>query len=123
MNPKWHHTQLCLRPQSWFVDTVDGAVDEGQPVRLSDSADRRLAALDEFLSAYEAEHGEITDQDLADAVRQARARAVVMRGRQNSPNCSPVWTSRLSTTPWDAATACCSRAAARSTPPTLASCA
>jgi Arc/MetJ-type ribon-helix-helix transcriptional regulator len=50
-------------------------------LRLKADHDRRLAALDEFLAAYEAEHGEITEQDMHDAARRARAGAVVVRGR------------------------------------------
>lgn len=50
--------------------------------------DRRMAALDEFLDVYEAEHGEITDDEVRDATRRTRARAVVVRtppgGRQMS---------------------------------------
>jgi hypothetical protein len=42
--------------------------------------DARLAAIDEFLSAYESEHGEITEAEMNDAVRRARGRAVVVRG-------------------------------------------
>lgn len=48
-------------------------------LRLKAEHDKRLAALDEFLRAYEAEHGEITDQEVADAARRARSRAVVVR--------------------------------------------
>ncbi len=43
--------------------------------------DRRLRALDDFLAAYEAEHGEITEAQVAEAARRARAHAVVVRGR------------------------------------------
>ena len=50
-------------------------------LRLKADHDRRLAALDEFLAAYEAEHGEITEHDMRDAARRARAGAVVVRGR------------------------------------------
>jgi hypothetical protein len=42
--------------------------------------DRRMRALDEFLMAYEAEHGEISDDETTEAARQARARATVVRG-------------------------------------------
>lgn len=40
----------------------------------------RLAALDEFLAAFEAEHGAISDEEIAAASRRTRARAVVVRG-------------------------------------------
>jgi len=49
-------------------------------LRLKAGHERRLRALDEFLAAYEAEHGEITEQDMRDAARRARRRAVVVRG-------------------------------------------
>ena len=53
-------------------------------LRLKADHDRRLAALDEFLAAYEAEHGEITEQDMHDAARRARAGAVVVRGSRGA---------------------------------------
>jgi hypothetical protein len=51
-----------------------------EALRLKADHDRRLRALDYFLAAYEAEHGEITEQEMLEAARQARARAVVVRG-------------------------------------------
>jgi len=41
--------------------------------------DRRMQALDEFLAAYEAEHGEITEDEIREAERRSRSRAVVVR--------------------------------------------
>lgn len=41
--------------------------------------DRRMRALDHFLEAYEAEHGEITDSEIRAATRRVRAQAVVVR--------------------------------------------
>jgi Arc/MetJ-type ribon-helix-helix transcriptional regulator len=49
-------------------------------LRLKADHDQRLRAVDEFLAAYEAEHGEITDEEIRDAARRARGRAVVVRG-------------------------------------------
>ena len=49
-------------------------------LRLKADRDRRLAALDEFIAAFEAEHGEISEQEMAEAARRARGRAVVVRG-------------------------------------------
>ena len=49
-------------------------------LRLKADHDRRLRALDDFITAYEAEHGEISEQEMRDAARRARARAVVVRG-------------------------------------------
>ncbi|HEX9541389.1 MAG TPA: hypothetical protein VGA04_24760 [Streptosporangiaceae bacterium] len=52
-------------------------------LRLKADHDRRLRALDDFLAAYEAEHGEITEEEMRDAARGARSRAVVVRGTQD----------------------------------------
>ena len=49
-------------------------------LRLKADRDRRLAAMDEFIAAYEAEHGEISEDEMAEAARRARGRAVVVRG-------------------------------------------
>ncbi|HUB38279.1 MAG TPA: hypothetical protein VMA72_05455 [Streptosporangiaceae bacterium] len=56
-------------------------------LRLKADHDQRLQALDEFLAAYEAEHGAITEEEMRDAGRRARERAIVVRGRpeQRSP--------------------------------------
>lgn len=54
-------------------------------LRLKAAHDRRLRALDDFIAAYEDEHGEITDNEMAAAARRARARAVVVRGQAVSP--------------------------------------
>jgi len=43
--------------------------------------ERRLQALEEFLTAYEATEGEITESEVEAATRHARERAVVVRGR------------------------------------------
>jgi hypothetical protein len=43
--------------------------------------DRKLAAMDAFLRDFEAEHGEITDAEIAAATRDARTRAAVIRGK------------------------------------------
>jgi Arc/MetJ-type ribon-helix-helix transcriptional regulator len=49
-------------------------------LRLKADHDRRLRALDDFLGAYEAEHGPLTEEQIRDAARRARGRAVVVRG-------------------------------------------
>ena len=51
-----------------------------QALRLKAEQDRRLRALDQFIAAYEAEHGEITDEEMDAAVRSMRERAIVVRG-------------------------------------------
>ncbi len=61
------------------AESVSAWVNEA--LRLKADQDRRLAALDDFLAAYEAEHGEITEQEMHDAARRARGRAVIVRDR------------------------------------------
>jgi Arc/MetJ-type ribon-helix-helix transcriptional regulator len=56
-------------------------------LKLKADHDRRLRALDHFLAAYEAEHGEITDNEMRDTARRARERAIVVRG--DPEQCSP----------------------------------
>ena len=66
------------------------AVDEGKAENISAwvndalwmkvENDRRLRALDEFITAYEAEHGEISDDEIRETVRRTRGSAVVVRG-------------------------------------------
>ena len=53
-------------------------------LRLKADHDRRLRALDEFLAGYEAEHGEISEEEMREAARSARSRAVVVRGSPES---------------------------------------
>lgn len=49
-------------------------------LRLQADHDQRMRALDSFLAAYEAEHGVITEEEMNEAARRARARATVVRG-------------------------------------------
>ena len=63
-------------------------------LRLKADHDRRLQALDEFLAAYEVEHGEITDEEMRDAARRARERAVVVRGNPEQRSPGPAQHSR-----------------------------
>ena len=44
--------------------------------------DRGLRALAEFIAEYEAEHGEITQDDMDRADQWARSRTIVVRGSQ-----------------------------------------
>jgi len=48
-------------------------------LRLKADHDRRMAALDAFVAAFEAEHGQITEDEIAEATRRTRARATVVR--------------------------------------------
>ena len=89
--------RLSASVDAELVAVAQGAVTEGQAesisawvndaLRLKADHDRRLHALDDFLAAYEAEHGEITDDEIRDAARRARERAIVVRGdpQQHSP--------------------------------------
>ena len=61
------------------AESVSAWVNEA--LRLKADHDRRLAALDDFLAAYEAEYGVLTEQEMHDAARRVRAAAVVVRGR------------------------------------------
>jgi hypothetical protein len=46
----------------------------------SDIQKRRMKALSAFIAGYEAEHGEITDEEMRLASRRARASAMIIRG-------------------------------------------
>jgi Arc/MetJ-type ribon-helix-helix transcriptional regulator len=50
-------------------------------LRLKADHERRMAALDAFVAAYEAEHGVITQAEMDEAVRRARGRATVVRSK------------------------------------------
>jgi len=60
------------------AESVSAWVNEA--LRLKVAHDQRLRALDEFVVAFEAEHGEITEAEMNEAARRARGRAVVVRG-------------------------------------------
>ena len=68
-------------------DAVGGGRAEGASASVNQAGigrvadDPRLAALDEFIAGFEAEHGEITADDMADAGRWAAARETRVRGR------------------------------------------
>lgn len=44
--------------------------------------DQHLRSLSEFIAAYEAEHGEITEEEMAEVERRDRERAIIVRGRK-----------------------------------------
>jgi Arc/MetJ-type ribon-helix-helix transcriptional regulator len=60
------------------ADSVSAWVNEALGLKLAQ--DRRLEALAVFVAAYEAEHGEITPEEMQLAARRARARALAVRG-------------------------------------------
>jgi Arc/MetJ-type ribon-helix-helix transcriptional regulator len=51
-----------------------------EALRLKLDHDRRLRGIGDFIAEYEAEHGEITEEEMEAAVRRARERAIVVRG-------------------------------------------
>ena len=59
-------------------DSVSAWVNEA--LRLKLAQERRLDALAAFVGAYEADHGEITPEEMRLAARRARATAVSVRG-------------------------------------------
>jgi hypothetical protein len=63
------------------VDSVSAWVNDA--LRLKLAQDRRLEALSAFLADYEAKHGLITPEEMRDATRRARARALVVRGTRD----------------------------------------
>lgn len=81
--------RLSATVESELLAAGRAAVSEGRAESLSawvndalrrqSEHDGRLRALDAFLAAYEAEYGEITDEEMDAASRRARGRAVVVR--------------------------------------------
>ncbi len=59
------------------ADNLSAWVNEA--LRRQADHERRMKALDDFLDRYEDEHEEITEDEMRDATRRARARAVVVR--------------------------------------------
>jgi hypothetical protein len=51
-------------------------------LRLKVEHERRLRGVDDFIAAFEAEYGDISDEDMEAAYRAAKARAIVVRGGQ-----------------------------------------
>src|SRR5215469_14176766 len=64
------HAALAAGAADWMSDAL----------RLKLDHDRRLRGIDDFIAAYEAEHGEITEEEMEAAERWARERAIVVRG-------------------------------------------
>jgi Arc/MetJ-type ribon-helix-helix transcriptional regulator len=74
-----------------LVRAAERAVSEGRAESVSawiNSAmqrqvahDQRMRSLQDFVAAFEAEHGEITQAEIEAATRKARANAIVVRSR------------------------------------------
>jgi Arc/MetJ-type ribon-helix-helix transcriptional regulator len=60
------------------ADSVSAWVNDA--LRLKADRDRRLESLNDFIAAFEAEHGAISEEEMAEATRRARERAIVVRG-------------------------------------------
>ncbi len=81
--------RLSATVEADLLDAARAAVAEGRAESLSAwvnealrrqaDHDSRRQALGEFIGAYEAEHGEITEEEIRDATRRTRSRAVVVR--------------------------------------------
>lgn len=54
-------------------------------LRRQSAHDSRLQAADEFFRWYEAEHGEITEEDMDRSEREMGARAIVVNGGSDEP--------------------------------------
>ncbi len=54
-----------------------------EALRRQAELDSKLAAMGRAIAAYEAEHGVITDEEMREARRRLRARAIVVRGPQS----------------------------------------
>ena len=51
-----------------------------EAMRRQKEIESKLAAWERFFAAYEAEHGVITEEEMREARRSLRARAIVVRG-------------------------------------------
>lgn len=68
VNPNSGQREVWLRWPEGYVVVVAGSVKAGH--------DRRMKALDDFLSTYEAEHGEVTDEEMQAATAERAKRRV-----------------------------------------------
>lgn len=81
--------RLSASVDAELIEAAEAAAERGEApnvsawvndaMRLKLGHDRRLRALAAFIAEYEAEHGEITEREMASAVRRARSRAVSVR--------------------------------------------
>lgn len=83
-------TRLSVTVDEDLVEAGQAAVAAGdaesisawvnEALRQKADHERKLRGLDEFIKAYEAEYGEITDEEMEAAYRSMKARAIVVRG-------------------------------------------
>src|SRR5437016_3025775 len=69
------------------ADSVSAWVNHGLRLKLEN--DRRLQGIAAFIADYEAEHGEITADEMKQAVRDARASAIKVRSTRAKVNRPP----------------------------------
>lgn len=97
MNTK---ARLSASVDADLIQAAEHAVGRGRAVsvsawvnealRLKVVQDRRLEALGAFIEAYELEHGQITPNEIEQAARRARARAIPVRGTPAGPSAAKV---------------------------------
>lgn len=83
-------TRLSASVDADLLKAAEAATTRGQAptlsawvndaLRLKLEHDRRLQAIAEFVDDFEAEHGVITPEEIRQATRRARGRAVPVRG-------------------------------------------
>lgn len=94
MAPLYHErvatkTRLSASVDADLIEAAEHAVERGEvptvsawvndALRLKLAHEQRLRALAEYMADYEAQHGEITDDEMRLAARRAKARAVSVR--------------------------------------------
>jgi hypothetical protein len=72
------HSQLLDKRKALHSEAESVSAYVNDALRLKASRDRRLRGIDDVIAACEAEHGEITDEQMEGAYRRAKARAVVI---------------------------------------------
>ncbi len=85
-------TRLSVTVDADLIAASQSAVAEGEAesvsawvndaLRLKVEHDRRLRGIDDFIATFEAEYGEITNEEMDVAYRDSKARAIVVRGGQ-----------------------------------------
>lgn len=86
--------RLSATVESGLLDAARRAVEEGRSASVSAwvndamrrqaGHDQRMQALDDFLHDYEAEHGTISDGEMALAAHRVRGRAIAVRDPETS---------------------------------------
>jgi Arc/MetJ-type ribon-helix-helix transcriptional regulator len=69
------------------AESVSGWVNDA--LRRQADNDRRMKALDEAIRAYEAEFGKITEEEIREATRSSRARAIRVKPRTATQRSTP----------------------------------